>query len=339
MSNSNNDQPSDPDEPKFSASAVACEFPIFPCELLWLQSFFGKSKMILDPEAGVIYFKNCFVPYGFLTRRVRGWYACDLSDIQSVVMLAPQFGEGERGRIVNGVRITLEYLWTHTPWYMFIDTVHGKVGTISCMMHDATWTAGKYLEEYIRYQEKESPRSLLKKQAFDISAATVMASQTYYPLIKMFFLVSMSLYGIFLSFMLSNKIPNTSGLFLATTGFLGGFIGWIAGLLIYYILVIFLPEKIIKSQAWFSCVLLLISFWPAWVGLYYLALNLATEAYVMLISPLVVSPEDEVFWFSVIGVVGLTVALSCGVLIRSIFRNRRAVTESLQASELYAPEN
>jgi hypothetical protein len=59
----------------------------------------------------------------------------------------------------------------------------------------------------------------------------------------------------------------------------------------------------------------------------------------MLISPLVVSPEDEVFWFSVIGVVGLTVALSCGVLIRSIFRNRQAVTESLQASELSAPEN
>ena len=339
MSKSNNDQPSDPDEPKFSASAVACEFPTFPCELLWLQSFFGKSKMILDPEAGVIYFKNCFVPYGFLTRRVRGWYACDLSDIQSVVIFQPQFSIQERRRIMNGVRITLEYLRTHSPWYMLIDTAHGKVDNINCMINDATWTVGKYLEEYILYQEKESPRSHLKTQALEISAATVMASQTYYPLIKMFFLMAMSLYGIFLSFMLSNKIPNTSGLFLAITGFLGGFIGWIAGLLIYYILAILLPEKIIKSQAWFSCVLLLISFWPAWVGLYYLALNLATETYEMLISPLVVSPEDEVFWFSVIGVVGLTVALSCGVLIRSIFRNRRAVTESLQASELSNPEN
>jgi hypothetical protein len=222
---------------------------------------------------------------------------------------------------------------------MFIDTAHGKVGTISCMMHDATWMAGKYLEEYIRYQEKESPRSRLKTQVFDISPVAETMSQSTYAFVKVFFLMVMSLHGIFLSFMLSNKIPNCSGLFLATTGFIGGFIGWIAGLLIYYILAIFLPEKIIKSQAWFSCVLLLISFWPAWVGLYYLALNLATETYEMLISPLVVSPEDEVFWFSVIGVVGLTVALSCGVLIRSIFRNRQAVTESLQASELSAPEN
>ncbi|NBU73653.1 MAG: hypothetical protein EBS30_00255 [Planctomycetes bacterium] len=334
MSNSNNDQPSDPDEPKVTASAVACEFPIFPCKLLWLQSFFGKSKIILDPEVGVIYFKNCFVPYGFLTRRVRGWYACDMSDIQSVVIFQPN----GRRRFEYSLIMTLEYIRTHCTWYMLIDTAHGKVDNISCMINDATWTVGKYLEEYIRHQEKESPRSRLKTQVFDISPVETM-SQNYYPLIKMFFLTSMSLYGIFLSFMLSNKIPNTSGLFLAITGFLGGFIGWIAGLLIYYILAILLPEKIIKSQAWFSCVLLLTSFWPAWVGLYYLALNLATETYEMLISPLVVSPEDEVFWFSVIGVVGLTVALSCGVLIRSIFRNRQAVKESLQASELSGPEN
>ena len=333
MSNSNNDQPSDPDEPKVTASAAACEFPTFPCELLWLQSFFGKSKMILDPEAGVIHFKNCFVPYGFLTRRVRGWYACELSDIQSVVLVLP------KRRVQDRYRETWEHFKTHTPWRMVIDTMHGKVDNISCMMNDTTWIIGKYLEEYIRYKEKESPRSRLKTQVFDISPVTETMSQASCVFAKIFFVWSMSICGIFLSFILLKKTPDISELSLVVIGFLGGFIGWIAGLLIYYILVTLLPEKIIKSQAWFSGVLLLISLWPAWVGLYYLILRLATEAYVMLISPLVVSPEDEVFWFSVIGVVGLTVALSCGVLIRSIFRNRRAVTESLQASELSNPEN
>jgi hypothetical protein len=61
--------------------------------------------------------------------------------------------------------------------------------------------------------------------------------------------------------------------------------------------------------------------------------------YAMLISPLIVTSEDQVFWFSVICVTGLIVALGCGFLIRSIFRYRRAVTESLQASELSGLEN
>ena len=52
-----------------------------------------------------------------------------------------------------------------------------------------------------------------------------------------------------------------------------------------------------------------------------------------------VTPEDQVFWFSVIGVAGLIVALGCGVLIRSIFRYRRAVTESQEANELSGFEN
>ena len=70
-----------------------------------------------------------------------------------------------------------------------------------------------------------------------------------------------------------------------------------------------------------------------------MATEIATEVYVMLISPLIVTPEDQVFWFSVIGVAGLIVALGCGVLIRTISRYRRAVTESLQAGEMSGLEN
>ena len=83
--------------------------------------------MILDPEAGVIHFKNCFVPYGFLTRRVRGWYACELSDIQSVVLVLP------KRRVQDRYRETWEHFKTHTPWRMVIDTMHGKVDNISCI--------------------------------------------------------------------------------------------------------------------------------------------------------------------------------------------------------------
>jgi hypothetical protein len=169
MSNSNNDQPSEPDGPKVSASAVACEFPIFPCELLWLQSFFGKSKMILDPEAGVIYFKNCFVPYGFLTRRVRGWYACDLSDIQKI-------------------------LFTHREWGMCIYTVHGKVEYIDCRMNEETWRVGKYLEEYIRCQEKESPLSQLKTKSAEL--LVIDETDGIFGSVKAWFLMLMCVYGL-----------------------------------------------------------------------------------------------------------------------------------------------
>ena len=117
--------------------------------------------MILDPEAGVIYFKKCFLPYGFLTRKVRGWYACELSDIQSIVLAAPIRGKYDYST-------THEYLMTHRPWGMFIDTVHGKVEYIKCMMNDETWRVGKYLEEYIRCQEKESPLSLLKTKGAEL---------------------------------------------------------------------------------------------------------------------------------------------------------------------------
>jgi hypothetical protein len=58
---STNDSTSDPDEPKVSASAIVCEFTTYKLP-------FGKGRMILDPEAGVIYFIICFLPYGFLSR-------------------------------------------------------------------------------------------------------------------------------------------------------------------------------------------------------------------------------------------------------------------------------
>ena len=48
---SNNDPASDTDEPKVSASAIVCEFTTYKLP-------FGKGRMILDPEAGVIYFKK-----------------------------------------------------------------------------------------------------------------------------------------------------------------------------------------------------------------------------------------------------------------------------------------
>ena len=315
MSDSNNDPASDPDEPKVSASAIVCEFTIYKLP-------FGKGRMILDPEAGVIYFKKCFVPYGFLTRKVRGWYACDLSDIQKI-------------------------LFTHREVGMCIYTVHGKVEYIDCRMNEETWRVGKYLEEYICCQEKESPLSQLKTKSAEL--LVIDETDGIFGSVKAWFLMLMCMYGLFFSIILSteksdvtNKVDD-SGLSLTVFGLLGGITGWLVGSLICNFLLILLPEKITKSRTRFGCILLLLAVWPVWIYLPYLVLCVATEAYVMLyvmlISPLIVTPEDQVFWFSVIGVAGLIVALGCGVLIRSIFRYRRAVTESLQASELSGLEN
>jgi hypothetical protein len=312
MSDSNNDPASDPDEPKVSASAIVCEFTIYKLP-------FGKGRMILDPEAGVIYFKKCFVPYGFLTRKVRGWYACDLSDIQKILFAAPP-------REI-----------THSAWGMGIYTVHGKVEYIECRMNDETWRVGKYLEEYIRCQEKESPLSRLKTKSAELLTEFDALTGDLAPWVKLYFLAFMSIYGMVLPLRWST---DNSGLFLTVCGLLGGFIGWFVGILIYYFLLNLLPKIITKSPLRYSCLLLLIPLGPP---LFYLMLpmatEIATEVYVMLISPLIVTPEDQVFWFSVIGVAGLIVALGCGFLIRSIFRYRRAVTESLQASELSGLEN
>ena len=147
----------------------------------------------------------------------------------------------------------------------------------------------------------------------------------------------MSIYGMVLP---SRWSTDNSGLSLTVFGLLGGFIGWFVGLLIYYFLLNLLPKNITKSPVKLSCLLLLIALGPP---LFYLMLpmatEIATEVYVMLISPLIVTPEDQVFWFSVIGVAGLIVALGCGVLIRTISRYRRAVTESLQAGEMSGLEN
>ena len=278
--------------------------------------------MILDPEAGVIYFKKCFVPYGFLTRKVRGWYACELSDIQKILFAA----------------------LTHRAWGMCIYTVHGKVEYIECMMNDETWRVGKYLEEYIRCQEKESPLSLLKTKSTEL--VVIDESDGIFGSVKLWFLMLMCMYGFLFSIILFTKKSDVtnksddSGLSLTVFGLLGGITGWLVGSLICYFLLILLPEKITKSRTRFGCILLLIALGPP---LFYLMLSIATEiateVYVMLISPLIVTPEDQVFWFSAIGVAGLIVALGCGFLIRSIFRHRRAVTESLQASELSGFEN
>ena len=270
--------------------------------------------MILDPEAGVIYFKKCFLPYGFLTRKVRGWYACELSDIQSIYFEAP-----------------------NRDGFMHIDTIHGKVVYITCMMNDEAWRVGKYLEEYIRCQEKESPSSRLKTKSAELFTEFDALTGDLAPWVKLYFLMFMSIYGMVLPLRWST---DNSGLFLTVCGLLGGFIGWFVGILIYYFLLNLLPKIITKSPLRYSCLLLLIPLGPP---LFYLILSMATEiateVYVMLISPLIVTPEDQVFWFSVIGVAGLIVALGCGVLIRSIFRYRRAVTESLQGSELSGLEN
>ena len=322
---SNNDPASDTDEPKVSASAIVCEFPTVPSGVG--SSFFGKSKMILDPEAGVIYFKKCFVPYGFLTRKVRGWYACKLSDIQRILLSPPPRSKYE----------AREYTIAHREWGMCIDTVHGKVEYIECMMNDEIWRVGKYLEEYIRCQEKESPLSRLKTKSAELITEFDALTGDLAPWVKLYFLAFMSIYGMVLPLRWST---DNSGLFLTVCGLLGGFIGWFVGLLVYYFLLNLLPKIITKSPLRYSCLLLLIPLGPP---LFYLILSMATEiateVYVMLISPLIVTPEDQVFWFSAIGVAGLIVALGCGFLIRSIFRHRRAVTESLQASELSGLEN
>ena len=170
---STNDSTSDPDEPKVSASAIVCEFTTYKLP-------FGKGRMILDPEAGVIYFKKCFVPYGFLTRKVRGWYACELSDIQSILLAVPMRGKGDYST-------THEYLMKHGEWVICIDTVHGKVEWITCMMNDETWRVGKYLEEYIRCQEKESPLSRLKTTSADFLTWADVRTGNFAPFVKMFF--------------------------------------------------------------------------------------------------------------------------------------------------------
>ena len=323
---SNNDPASDTDEPKVSASAIVCEFPTVPSGVG--SSFFGKSKMILDPEAGVIYFKKCFVPYGFLTRKVRGWYACKLSDIQRILLSPPPRSKYE----------AREYTIAHREWGMCIDTVHGKVEHIECIMNDEIWRVGKYLEEYIRCQEKESPLSQLKTKSAEL--LVIDESDGIFGLVKLWFLIFMCMYGFSLSIILFTNKSDDSGLSLTVFGLLGGITGWLVGSLICYFLLILLPEKITKSSTSLGCILLLIALGPP---LFYLMLSIATEiateVYVMLISPLIVTPEDQVFWFSAIGVAGLIVALGCGFLIRSIFRHRRAVTESLQASELSGLEN
>ena len=278
----------------------------------------------------MIYFKKCFVPYGFLTRKIRGWYACELSDIQSILLAVPMRGKGDYST-------THEYLMKHGEWVICIDTVHGKVEWITCMMNDETWRVGKYLEEYIRCQEKESPLSRLKTTSADFLTWADVRTGNFAPFVKMFFFAFMSIYGMVLP---SRWSTDNSGLSLTVFGLLGGFIGWFVGLLIYYFLLNLLPKNITKSPVKLSCLLLLIALGPP---LFYLMLpmatEIATEVYVMLISPLIVTPEDQVFWFSVIGVAGLIVALGCGVLIRSIFRYRRAVTESLEANELSGFEN
>ena len=231
---SNNDPASDTDEPKVSASAIVCEFPTLPFGfgMRWIMPFFGKSKMILDPEAGVIYFKKCFVPYGFLTRKVRGWYACELSDIQSIYFEAP-----------------------NRDGFMHIDTIHGKVVYITCMMNDEAWRVGKYLEEYIRCQEKESPLSQLKTKSAELLTAFDGRTGDFAPFVKMFFFAFMSLYGMVFSFRWST---DNSELRLAVCGLLGGFIGWFVGILIYYFLLNLLPKIITKSPLRYSCLLLLI---------------------------------------------------------------------------------
>jgi hypothetical protein len=208
-------------------------------------------------------------------------------------------------------------------------------------MNDETWRVGKYLEEYIRCQEKESPLSRLKTKSAELLTAFDALTGDLAPWVKLYFFMFMSIYGMVLPLRWST---DNSGLFLTVCGLLGGFIGWFVGILIYYFLLNLLPKIITKSPLRYSCLLLLIALGPP---LFYLMLpmateiatEIATEAYVMLISPLIVTPEDQVFWFSVIGVAGLIVALGCGFLIRSIFRYRRAVTESLQASELSGLEN
>ena len=306
---SNNDSTSDPDEPKVSCNAIVCEFPTFPCDtpFKWLESFFGKSKMILDPEAGVIYFKKCFVPYGYLPRRIRGWYACELSDIQSILFKA-----------ISGSK------------YMAIDTVHGKVMLISCSTEEAC-RIELYLKEYIRCQEKESPLSRLKKKA--IGLVFIDELEGGFGFVKGLFLTLMCVYGLFFSIKLLTNNSDDSGLSLTVFGLLGGITGWLGGALICYFLLILLPEKITKSRTRFGCILLLLAVWPVWIYLLYLMLEMIK--WVIDIIP----QDDQVFWFSRIAVVGLIVALGCSVLIRSIFRYRRAVTESLQGSELSGPEN
>ena len=224
---STNDSTSDPDEPKVSASAIVCEFPTLPSGVKWLESFFGKSRMILDPEAGVIYFKKCFVPYGFLTRKVRGWYACKLSDIQRILFAA----------------------LTHRSWGMCIYTVHGKVEYIECMMNDETWRVGKYLEEYIRCQEKESPLSLLKTKGAEL--LVIDESDGIFGSVKLWFLMLMCMYGFLFSIILFTKKSGDSGLSLTVFGLLGGITGWLVGSLICYFLLILLPEKITKSSTSF----------------------------------------------------------------------------------------
>ena len=150
----------------------------------------------------------------------------------------------------------------------------------------------------------------------------------------------MCFYCFVLSIILFTNKSDDSGLSLTVFGLLGVITGWLVGSLICYFLLILLPEKITKSSTSLGGILLLIALGPP---LFYLMLSIATEiateVYVMLISPLIVTPEDQVFWFSVIGVAGLIVALGCGVLIRSIFRYRRAVTESQEANELSGFEN
>ena len=231
--------------------------------------------MILDPEAGVIYFKKCFLPYGFLTRKVRGWYACELSDIQKILFAAPP-------REI-----------THRSWGMCIYTVHGKVEYIECMMNDETWRVGKYLEEYIRCQEKESPLSLLKTKSTEL--VVIDESDGIFGSVKLWFLMLMCMYGFLFSIILFTKKSDVtnksddSGLSLTVFGLLGGITGWLVGSLICYFLLILLPEKITKSRTRFGCILLLIALGPP---LFYLMLSIATEiateVYVMLISPLIV---------------------------------------------------
>ena len=272
----------------------------------------------------MIYFKKCFLPYGFLPRKVRGWYACELSDIQSIVLAAPIRGKYDYST-------THEYLMTHRPWGMFIDTVHGKVEYIKCMMNDETWRVGKYLEEYIRCQEKESPLSRLKTKSAELVFINELEGE--FAVVKCLFLALMCVYGLFFSIKLLTNNSDDSGLSLTVFGLLGGITGWLGGALICYFLLILLPEKITKSSTRFGCILLLLAVWPVWIYLLYLMLEMIK--WVIDIIP----QDDQVFWFSRIAVVGLIVALGCSVVIRSIFRYRRAVTESLQGSELSGLEN
>ena len=143
----------------------------------------------------------------------------------------------------------------------------------------------------------------------------------------------MCMYGFSLSIILFTNKSDDSGLSMTVFGLLGGITGWLGGALICYFLLILLPEKITKSRTRFGCILLLLAVWPVWIYLLYLMLEMLK--WVINIIP----QDDQVFWFWRIAVVGLIVALGCSVLIRSIFRYRRAVTESLQGSELSGPEN